>query len=176
MYLWIGCKLPQEFEQRIRRHCLMLNQQIGLDTVAFELPQHISLKISFETDCPEAVLDDLEAFLSVQKPFAVQVLDAQQAGHILWLTVSENEHLNRLHAELDARLESRFGIPQHEFDKCFKFHSTLFMDSNTAKVTQMCDALKKYPVSQLLPVDTFLLGSSETGKPGTYRIVRQIKV
>jgi len=70
MYLWVGCKLPEEFEQEIRTHCLALNQKIGLDTAAFLLPQHISLKISFHTDCPDALLDDLSAFLSHQQTFS----------------------------------------------------------------------------------------------------------
>ena len=176
MYLWVGCKLPEEFEREIRAHCLKLNQQIGLDPVAFELPQHISLKISFQTDRPEAVLAGLEDFLSARPPFAVDILEAEQFGSILWLTVAENEVLDRLHRELDAYLERHFGIPQHEFDKCFKFHSTLFMDAATEKVCQMCNALEDYPFRRRLSVDTFLLGISETGKPGTCRIVRQIKV
>ena len=175
MYLWVGCKLPEEFEREIRAHCLKLNQSVGLRTVAFELPQHISLKISFQTDRPEEVLADLETFLAAQKPFVVDVLEAEQLGSILWLTIGENEALNHLHQELDVLLESRFGIPQHEFDKCFKFHSTLFMDPDTDKAAQMYDALREYSFAQTLSVDTFLLGISETGKPGTYHIIRQIK-
>ena len=176
MYLWVGCKLPDEFEKEIRIHCLKLNQAVGLSTVAFELPQHISLKISFETDCPDAILDKLEAFLASQTPFDVQVLNAEQSGHILWLTILENETLSCLHQKLDAQLETIFGIPQHEFDKCFKFHSTLFMDSDAGKVTQMCSALKNYPFSRKLHIDTFLLGNSETGAAGTYRVIRKINV
>jgi len=174
MYLWVGCKLPEEFEQEIRTHCLALNQKIGLDTAAFLLPQHISLKISFHTDCPDALLDDLSAFLSHQQTFSVRILGAEQVGNILWLTIEENKTLSRLHTELDARLENRFGIPQHEFDKCFKFHSTLFMDADSEKTSQMHAALDDYPFIRELKVESFLLGMSETGKVGTYRIVRQI--
>ncbi len=176
MYLWVGCKLPEEFEREIRAHCLKLNEQIKLDTVAFELPQHISLKISFQTNRVDEVLADLEFYLSAQHPFWVDILEADRLGNILWLTVAENETLSHLHSELDARLERCFEIPQHEFDKCFKFHSTLFMDADTERVAQMCDALKEHPLARTLPVDTFLLGISETGKPGTCHIVRQIKV
>jgi 2'-5' RNA ligase len=176
MYLWIGCKLPEEFEQEIRRHCLTLNRQIGLDTAAFLLPQHISLKISFQTDRADAVLSALESYLSDLQSFQVEVLEAEQQWNILWLTVAENETLNRLHRELDAHLETHFGIPQHAFDKCFKFHSTLFMDADSKKVSQMRTALENYSFRRALKVDTFLLGESETGSAGTYRVVRQIKV
>lgn len=176
MYLWIGCKLPEEFEKEIRAHCLALNEQIGLDTVAFALPQHVSLKISFDTDRADEILEDLVQFASEQTPFAVQIVGVEQFGNILWMPIAENRCLQQLHDLLDARLESRFGIPQHEFDKCFKFHSTLFMDADLEKVSQMHTALTDYPFARALTVDTFLLGESETGKPGTCRIVRQIKV
>lgn len=176
MYIWIGCKLPDEFEKEIRAHCLALNEQIGLDPVAFLLPQHISLKISFETDRAEEVLEDLAQFAADQNPFTVRLKGIEQAGNILWMPVATNDHLQQLHDTLDARLQSRFGIPQHEFDKCFLFHSTLFMDGDKEKLAQMQVALAGYPVARELVVDTFLLGQSATGKPGTCHIVRKIKV
>lgn len=176
MFLWIGCKLPEEFEHEIRQHCLALNAQIGLDTAAFALPQHVSLKISFDTDRAAEILEDLAQFASNQAPFSVRIMGVEQFGNILWMPIAENRSLQQLHDLLDIRLESSFGIPQHEFDKCFKFHSTLFMDTDLEKVSQMHTALKDYPIDRELTVDTFLLGESETGKPGTCRIVRQIKV
>ena len=48
MYIWIGCQLPGSFEKELRSFCLAQNESLGLDTAAFALPQHISLKISFE--------------------------------------------------------------------------------------------------------------------------------
>ena len=176
MYLWIGCKLPESYEREIRAHCRKLNEGICLDTVAFSLPQHISLKISFPTGQAEEVLEYLSDCLRAQSPFTVQITDVQRTENILWLCAAENETLNRLHRELDDRLESRFGIAQHEFDKAFQFHSTLFLDTDTAKVEQMHRALHGYPFARFLPIDTFLLGLSETGKPGTYRVVRQIRI
>lgn len=176
MYIWIGCKLPEEFEKEIRAHCLALNEQIGLDPVAFLLPQHVSLKISFETDLAEEILEDLTQFAAEQRPFAVRIKGIEQAGNILWMPVAENDRLRQLHDALDARLEHSFGIPQHEFDKCFLFHSTLFMDGDKEKLAKMQAALADYPVARELVVDTFLLGQSETGKPGTCRVVREIKV
>ena len=176
MYIWVGCKLPESFEQEIRSHCLERNRAIGLDTVAFSLPQHVSLKISFQSERYDEILEDLTAFLTEQTPFFLYIQGAQQAGSILWMPMKENDRLRRLHNELDARLESRFGIPQHEFDKCFLFHSTLFMDVDAGKIAKMQDALTKYPIERELYIDTFLLGLSETGKPGECRIVREIKV
>lgn len=176
MFLWIGCKLPEEFESEIRQHCMAANQQIGLNTLAFQLPQHISLKISFQTECVDDVLNTLVAYLVQQTPFSVELDHIEQVGNILWIPVEESIHLKRMHAELDSLLEQRFSIGQHEFDKCFLFHSTLFIDSNEEKIAQMAGMLATYSLPRKLPVDTFLLGISETGKPGSYHIVHQIQV
>ena len=176
MYIWVGCKLPEDFERKIRPLCLELNKSLGLNTAAFSLPQHVSLKISFQSERYKEILDYLEAFLSRQSPFCVRIQGAAQEGNILWLPVAENETLRRLHDQLDTELEQHFSIPQHPFDKCFLFHSTLFMDDDTEKLSQMCRRLEKLPTEQDLQVDTFLLGLSENNMPGEYRIVRQIKL
>ena len=176
MYIWIGCKLPESFARDIRSLCLKQNEELGLDTAAFTLPQHISLKISFETEKYEAILEELFAFLSTQRPFAVRIGDPEQNGNILWLPAEENKTLRQLHDRLDKLLADRFGIPQHEFDKAFLFHSTLFIDSSTEKLAKMREALLPCPIDRELTVDTFLLGLSETGKAGSYYVVRQIQV
>ena len=176
MYIWAGCKLPGDFEAAVRSRCLELNQKVGLDTVAFLLPQHVSLKISFQSEKYQEILDYLTDFLSRQAPFSLRIQNPEQAGSILWLPVEENLRLRQLHEQLDAQLEQHFGIPQHQFDKYFLFHSTLFMDLDTDRIAQMCRMLEEYPIERELQVDTFLLGLSETGKPGECRIVREIKV
>ena len=176
MYIWVGCKLPEDFERNTRALCLEQNKALGLNTAAFSLPQHVSLKISFQSDRHEEILDYLEAFLSGQSPFSLRVHNAEQFGNILWLPVAENETLRQLHQQLDAELEQRFSVPQHAFDKCFLFHSTLFMDEDTDKLSRMCQLLEAYPIEQDLQVDTFLLGLSENNLPGEYRIVRQIQI
>ena len=175
MYIWVGCKLPESFERQLRALCLERNEALGLNTAAFALPQHVSLKISFQAERYEEILDYLEGFLSRQAPFSLRIQNAELEGNILWLPVAENETLRRLHAQLDSELEQHFAIPQHPFDKCFLFHSTLFMDEDTGKLAQMRQLLADCPIAQELRVDTFLLGLSENNLPGEYRIVRQIK-
>jgi 2'-5' RNA ligase len=174
MYIWIGCRLPQQFEEEIRAACLENNQAIGLDPVAFSLPQHISLKISFETEKPDEILEDLTHFLSHRRPFEVELEGIEQLGNILWMTVGENETLTLLHESLDERMKSRLGIPQHRFDTCFQFHSTLFLDPDEKKLARMWEALRDFPLQRKLKVDSMLLGTSETGKPGSYRVAREI--
>lgn len=176
MYIWIGCQLPKDFEEAVRSHCTALNQDIGLSAVAFSLPQHVSLKISFQSDRHRDILDYLICFFEAQPPFSLRIQPAEQNGNILWLPVEDNLHLQQLHEQLDTQLRQRFDIPQHHFDTCFQFHSTLFMDSDTGKLSRMHQLLQDFPVTQELRIDTFLLGISETGKPGQYRVIQEIKV
>lgn len=174
MYIWIGCKLPEDFSDELRAKCLPLGEALGLDMVSFSLPQHISLKISFEaTQDPAVILDALEAMLKQEKAFSVALGGLEIMGNILWLTFGENDTLQRLHRLLDQRLLNEFGVRQHDFDKAFAFHSTLFF-GQPAALRQALSALRPLKLPRELAVDTFLLGVSESGAAGTYRVVRQI--
>ena len=174
MYIWIGCKLPEEFEQEIRSVCLEKNQELGLDPVAFSLPQHISLKISFETERVKEILEDLPRFFAAQPSFAVQICEVQQNGNILWMTVGVNEILRQLHEKLDGYLMERFDIRQHLFDTCFQFHSTLFIDPDREKIAEMRVALAHLDLPREMMVERVLIGTSVSGKAGTYSVVRRI--
>jgi 2'-5' RNA ligase len=176
MYIWIGCKLPQSFEESIRRRALEANRHIQADTVAFLLPQHISLKISFETPQPAEVLDFLTRLLESEKKFYVNLSPIEQMGNILWNPARENETLNRLHQTLDQQLLQHFHIEQHPFDREFRFHSTLFIDEDTGKISQLYQLLKDTPLPEALAVDTFLLGISPDGSAGSYKVARMIKI
>ena len=174
MYIWIGCKLPEEFERKIRAKCMPVAAKLDLDTVAFTLPQHISLKISFEAAQRwEEILDTLCSLLQKEKEFVVHPKAVQQEGNILWISFRENDTLLRLHHCLDELLCRKFGIAQHLFDRAFQFHSTLFFGQPDS-VALAAEVLHGYPLSEKLRIDTFLLGISESGKPGTYSVVRTI--
>lgn len=176
MYIWIGCKLPEDFEKELRSLCLSLNEDIGLSTDPFTLPQHISLKISFEAGEKQGeILAWLSTVLSQEDGFYVNLNPAERMGNILWMPVAENPRLQALHQMLDRELETRFGIPQHPFDRCFRFHSTLFMDPDQEKLQQMHERLKGISFDCPLAVDTFLLGISPDGTGGSYRVIEEIK-
>ena len=174
MYIWIGCALPESFEAQVRSQCLEHNRELGLDTVAFLLPQHISLKISFPTDKAEAVLDAVEVLLAQETAFCVKLKEPEQAGKVLWLPVEENFRLRVLHDKLDALLQERFGIARHEFDKAFLFHSTLFLDEDEKKLAAMKEKLVGWGRHRCR-IEGFWLGVSESGKAGTYRVVRRVE-
>ncbi len=174
MYIWIGCRLPQGFEAELRERCLRENESIGPNTQAFSLPQHVSLKISFPTDRAGAVLEFLGDYLAAQKAFSVTVESLGQIPGVLWLNVGENPVLEEMHRYLDESLLQRFGVAQHPYDREFRFHSTLFLDADGEKLSEMARRLRDYPLPQVLQVNTFLLGTSEDAASGSYQIVAQI--
>lgn len=176
MYVWIGCKLPEDFERKIRNHCLALNETIGLSTFPFSLPQHISLKISFDAgEQYEQILSWLEKVLEKENMFYVNLLPVEQQETILWIPVAENPRLQALHQMLDKELEERFQVPQHPFDQAFFFHSTLFMDTDREKLAKMALALADLSFPSPVPINQFLIGLSPDGKTDI-RIVREINI
>ena len=176
MYIWIGCELPKEFELDIRDACLEASEGLDLDFSGFTLPQHISLKISFQAGQDyEPVLDFVEKLLRKEKSFYVEPKEPEQAGSILWLSFRESGTLRRLHNILDRDLKRQFAVEQHLFDKAFMFHSTLAV-GDSEEIARLHQHLCGLALPERLAIRAFLLGISETGKSGTYRVVRRIEI
>ena len=178
MYVWIGCRLPAAFEHELRYGLREMSREFGLSEVAFTLPQHISLKMSFpvEKERVEAVLKAVSDILAKEKPFAVRLDGVEQVEGVLWLKIRSNSRLKTMHTQLDAMLQKDFGVEPHRFDHDFRFHSTLFLDKDVEKLRRVYEILSQYPNDETLGIAQFLIGTSETGEAGTYRVVREILV
>ena len=176
MYIWIGCKLPEEFDRRVAEKCIPLGEKLGLDNVAFTLPRHISLKISFSYagDLAE-ILAFLKDLFAQEPSFYVNPATITRQGNILWFSFRENARLQALHNRLDQQLQQHFAIPQHPFDRDFAYHSTLFFGA-AEDLDAVKAALADFPLPQALTIEKILLGISETGTPGTYRVVEEISL
>jgi 2'-5' RNA ligase len=174
MYIWIACDLSDGLAE-IREKCTEFNRDLQLSEVAFSLPQHISLKISFDVDdaISDSVIETVKSYLSAQKSFSVFAPVPEMMTGILWLRFSESESLTRLHGDLDELLSSHFGVPRHEYDRSFKFHSTLFMDDG-GDLSEMYRRVSSLTMPSELVVDSFLIGISESGRAGDYRVYRRI--
>ena len=174
MYIWIACDVSCELNS-IREKCKELNRSIGLDETAFSLPQHISLKISFEVsdEVYDDVIECINDYLRGESPFTVSGPRAELYGSILWLAFDETKTLSRIHNELDELLLKKYQVPLHEFDKSFKFHSTLFIDESP-DLLKMHRHIAKIPMPKELRIDRFIIGSSPSGRAGDYNVVREI--
>ena len=176
MYIWIACDLSDSLGH-VREECRNINKGIGLDEVPFLLPQHISLKISF--DAPEhhfdAIISDVIAYLSEIRAFFVKGPSAELCGGILWLRFDGEAELIKIHRDLDRLLSGKYAIPQHEFDKCFAFHSTLFISEDREKLGQAYARVLNVALPEQICVNNFVIGTSKSGKAGEYHVTHKIK-
>ena len=81
--------------------------------------------------------------------------------------------LRGLHEKM-VDLARRYGAAPHIFDGDFRYHSTLFLGDDEEKLSRMEEKIKDIPLPQIIRAEAFLIGGSETGKPGEYRLFRRI--
>lgn len=174
MYLWMAVDLAGQLEE-IRRRALKENEKIGLSEAAFTLPAHVSLKISFPVagEASESVQQEAAEIFRRMPPFSIRVKGLQQGPGVLWIAMEENEKLRLLHEKMVA-LAAEYGAPAHPFDLDFCYHSTLFLSGETEKLALMEKALEEVRLPGCVPAAGFLIGGSESGKPGEYRVFRRI--
>lgn len=171
MYLWIAADVSEAL-QPLRMEAQKHNP--GLNEVAFMLPQHISLKISFHvpSEICDEVIEQITTLLTNTKPITVTFKGLEQAGDILWLRA--DDALHNLHNQLDQLLFEHFNIPQHPLDKAFIFHSTLFIDKNQDLLQAISKKLTNYPPA--VTIANYIIGISPDGTPGSYRVIKNIRI
>lgn len=83
--------------------------------------------------------------------------------------------MRSIHNKLDEVLLHNLNIYPTELDKCFKFHSTLYLDQNEDKLTDMFNLLKEEEFNENLIINSYAIAISEDGRPGTFKIVEILK-
>ena len=152
MYIWIACDLSDSLG-KVREECLALNKSVGANEVAFSLPQHISLKISFSVDDSllENAISDIRGYFEATESFSIAGPVLERAGNIVWLRFGEESTLVKMHADFDEMMLTKYGVTQHEFDKSFAFHSTLFIDENKEKLELIYDKISDISLPTSMP-------------------------
>lgn len=175
MYIWVGINVEKQLKE-VRRAVDGVFEMIDISNVTCQLPLHISLKISFEIEnlLFENVLSEITDIYSVQKPFDIKVKGIEKHENIEWIRMYSNESLEALATALNMMLKDKYGIPLHEYDLDFIFHTTLFMDDDAEKINAAHALLGDVHLPDTLVADTFVIGTSETGENGTYSIYKTI--
>lgn len=175
MHIWIAADLDPQLGELKAQLCA-IRSRMDLDDPSGTLPLHISLKISFEIgdDLVEDALRAVTQYCSAQSPFPVSPEGIEQNGSIVWIKARANGALRKIHSDLTGLMQERFGITPHEFDLDFKFHTTLFFGSCRAEADRAFAAMQNLPLPTEVNVNRFLIGTSPTGQPGTYRVIREI--
>ncbi len=175
MFIWTGIDVDAQLAG-IREKARRLEREQGIINSNLTLPFHISLKMSFlvEKDRADAVTECLEQYYRSLSPFEIPVAGIEYHTTIAWIRMKENESLNRIHDSLNELLLSHFGVGLHEYDRDYLFHTTLAMDDDAALVRRMYEALKDEPLPAVLTAQHFLIGASESGALGTYKVIQRI--
>ncbi len=177
MYIWVGINVEDQLKE-VRRAVDGVFERIDVSNVTCQLPLHISLKISFEIENSlfENALSDITDIYNAQKSFDIKVKGIEKHENIEWIRMYSNESLEALATALNMMLKEKYGIPLHEYDLDFIFHTTLFMDDDAEKINIAHNLLGNVKLPQTLIANTFVIGTSKTGKNGTYSIYKTVKI
>ena len=177
MYIWVAIDINEQVSKLREVAENYMNEQ-GLSSTTFSLPFHISLKISFQIsdDKFEDVVNDICGFYKSLKPFQITVKELERVGSIVWITMQDSTELVCIHKKLDEMLFEKYGVVQHEFDKDFKFHTSVLMINNEEQITKAFDAIKDTNIPEILRAEKFIIGSSVEGRAGTYSVIEEIEL
>ena len=149
MYIWLGINVNGQLLS-IRQMAERIEGELVMGNSCYTLPMHISLKMSFDISEEKfnEVVEDVTRLLSSCEPFDVGVKGIENEEVIVWIRMKENDKLNSIHDALNELLLLKYRVPLHEYDADYKFHTTLFMDSDTDKLRVAYDRIKneKLPI------------------------------
>ena len=177
MYIWVGINVEEQLKDA-RMAVDRVFDKIDISNVTCQLPLHISLKISFEiqNDVFNDVLNDIVSIYEAQNPFKIYVKGIEKHENIEWIRMYSNSEIEELATKLNLMLKEKYNIPLHEYDLDFIFHTTLFMDDEAEKINTAHTLLGDVYLPEVLIANTFVIGLSNTGESGTYRVYRTIEV
>lgn len=177
MYLWTAIEIEEPLE-KLREKVVWATEKAGILNTALALPLHISLKISFPLDdllFPEAV-SRISEYYQTLSPFYVKVQEIERNGTIVWIKMKENEELDKIHKDLMDIFLKEYGVQPHAYDLAFCYHSTLWMGADETKAKEVYVDLQQETLPEWLPAKKFVIGCSESGKAGEFRVIREFSV
>ena len=177
MFVWVGINVEDQLKET-RMAVDGVFEKIDISNVTCQLPLHISLKISFniENELFESILNDIISIYREQKPFEIEIKGIEKHENIMWIRMYSNSEIEELATKLNLMLKEKYNIPLHEYDLDFIFHTTLFMDDDAEKINAAHTFLGDLTLPKNLIANTFVIGTSETGKNGTYRVYKTVEV
>lgn len=175
MYIWTGLIFNKNDEMKIRKICKEVNYDYNVSEQSFTLPQHISLKTSFDTENYIEIINYMKSILKDNLSNIKIVITgiSKLNNGVIWFDIEENEILRNLHKMLNEKLLEKYEIPLIKFDgENFQFHSTIFQDINIDdKLNNMVETLKgKFEFPMILDINEINFGISEIGTVGSFRI------
>lgn len=134
VFICIAALLDDASQNRIRSKTMRLMEQYRLPATAVLLPQHVSLKMTFQCLNPEKLVPYFDALadatpssdIELNMIEAIPIEDHGKPSGLIWYTVDDDEHLRTVHNRLNDDLPGLLGIRNSPTDGDeFRFHTTL---------------------------------------------------
>lgn len=173
MYIWTGIIVEGQLDE-VKAEAIKAEKKLNLPPL-FGFPMHVSVKISFfvPNDKTNEVVDFLTEYFSSLKQFAIPVKAIELEDTIVWVRMKECDELKNIQSDMNSLLGEKFGVPVHEYDTDFKFHSTLCMaDEGTAKAFYA--EVKNAHVPSVLKAKKAGIAISEEWKAFGFKIIKTI--
>ena len=176
MYVWIGIDCDNQLDN-IKEKVKEVEDSLGFDHTIFSLPFHISLKISFEVTKKmyKEIKKDLIKYFKSLSSFDIDVKGIEKHDNIIWIRMINNDIIDNIHKDINDLLCNKYNIELHEYDLDFIYHTTLFMDDDLNKIDIAYDKIKELEIPSKLYLNTYLIGISDGGNLGSFKIVKKIR-
>ena len=176
MNIWFGISVDNYYKD-VKEKVQKIEKDLDF-SLGMVLPYHISLKMSFNVcdDIKDDVINTLINYFKCLVPFTVETKEIEKHDNIIWVRMKKSDILNNIHIDLNNMLLEKYSISLHEYDLDFLFHTTLFMDDDKDKISKAYALIKDVTIPKEMTIDNYLIGVSDTGKPGTYKIIKEIKI
>ena len=175
MYIWTGLVFNKNDEASIREICKEINKKYKLNENSFTLPQHISLKISFDAKEYEDIIEYVKSILENQMKIRVKIIGISKINNgVIWLDAEENQELRKIHNLLNEKLKEKYDVSLASFDgEKFKFHSTLFQDKSICDEHEplIKELIDKIIFPFEIEMNEINFGISEVCEVGTFKVV-----
>ena len=174
MYIWVAVDVDEQV-MGLREYAEGYVKEHGLSSPTLSLPFHISLKISFEIPDEKRVevKRDIRDLFKSQEPFTIPVGAVEKNASILWLTIGDSPELASIHKRLNELMLEKYGVAEHEFDKDFIFHTSILILSEE-HLCRAKDAVKSVNIPSELVARKVIIGSSTSGKAGSFSVDEEI--
>jgi hypothetical protein len=177
MFIWLGINIEDQLPE-LKRRKAEIEGMLGITDTVVNLPLHVSLRISSQVpeEISHSLISAILEFYEKLSPVELFTDGIEREGNIIWLRFKANDEINSVHHRLCALMNEQFAIPLHSFDLEFKYHTTLFLGISEDELSAAYDMVRFTDIPKYVILNHPVIGVSESGLAGTYRIIHTVEV